>query len=133
MSQHNTDEEYQAHILIGVSRTFALTIPQLPPPLCKVVSNAYLLCRIAERTKIASGSSCSAYFKLNLKRGLIYKSLAIAACDNFLLTHEIRTIRLVITFLLRANAKLRGLRIENAEDDSPMTFIECTKRCKPLS
>lgn len=48
MSQHNTDEEYQAHILIGVSRTFALTIPQLPLPLSKVVSNAYLLCRIAD-------------------------------------------------------------------------------------
>jgi len=48
MSKHKTDEEYQAHILIGVSRTFALTIPQLPPPLYKVVSNAYLLCRIAD-------------------------------------------------------------------------------------
>lgn len=48
MSQYNSDEEYQAHILIGVSRTFALTIPQLPPPLSRVVSNAYLLCRIAD-------------------------------------------------------------------------------------
>ncbi len=43
-----SDEQYQAHILQGVSRTFALTIPQLPPPLCRVVSNAYLLCRIAD-------------------------------------------------------------------------------------
>jgi farnesyl-diphosphate farnesyltransferase len=48
MSQYKTDEEYQDHILIGVSRTFALTIPQLPYPLSKVVSNAYLLCRIAD-------------------------------------------------------------------------------------
>ncbi len=39
---------YQAHILQGVSRTFALTIPELPPPLSVVVSNAYLLCRIAD-------------------------------------------------------------------------------------
>jgi farnesyl-diphosphate farnesyltransferase len=31
-----------------VSRTFALTIPQLPSTLCKVVSNAYLLCRIVD-------------------------------------------------------------------------------------
>ena len=42
------DEEYQRHILQGVSRTFALTIPQLPPDLRRVVGNAYLLCRIAD-------------------------------------------------------------------------------------
>jgi len=43
-----SDEAYQRHILQGVSRTFALTIPQLPPALCRVVSNGYLLCRIAD-------------------------------------------------------------------------------------
>ena len=43
-----TDETYQEEILQGVSRTFALTIPQLPPGLRRVVSNAYLLCRIAD-------------------------------------------------------------------------------------
>jgi farnesyl-diphosphate farnesyltransferase len=40
--------EFQAWILPQVSRTFALTIPQLPEPLVLVVSNAYLLCRIAD-------------------------------------------------------------------------------------
>ncbi len=40
--------EFQAWILPQVSRTFALTIPQLPEPLILVVSNAYLLCRIAD-------------------------------------------------------------------------------------
>lgn len=35
-------------MLRGVSRTFALTIPLLPPPLRTVVGNAYLLCRIAD-------------------------------------------------------------------------------------
>ncbi len=39
---------FQEHILPGVSRTFALTIPQLPQPLGVVVANAYLLCRIAD-------------------------------------------------------------------------------------
>lgn len=48
MTSHLTDEAYQSYILQGVSRTFALTIPQLPPDLCKVVSNGYLLCRIAD-------------------------------------------------------------------------------------
>lgn len=43
-----SDEAYQDHILQGVSRTFALTIPQLPAPLAKVVGNGYLLCRIAD-------------------------------------------------------------------------------------
>lgn len=42
------DDDFQAHLLAGVSRTFALTIPQLPPSLAKPVSNAYLLCRIVD-------------------------------------------------------------------------------------
>src|SRR5574337_228588 len=43
-----TDQERQVQLLPGVSRTFALTIPQLPDPLRMVVTNAYLLCRIAD-------------------------------------------------------------------------------------
>ncbi|HEY7321377.1 MAG TPA: phytoene/squalene synthase family protein [Candidatus Binatia bacterium] len=43
-----SDDDFQAEMLKGVSRTFALTIPQLPPELCRVVSNAYLLCRIVD-------------------------------------------------------------------------------------
>ncbi|MDX1431946.1 MAG: phytoene/squalene synthase family protein [Gammaproteobacteria bacterium] len=44
----SADLAYQEHILQGVSRTFALTIPELPADLRCVVSNAYLLCRIAD-------------------------------------------------------------------------------------
>ena len=47
-SPATADLAYQDRILQGVSRTFALTIPQLPPPLVRVVGNAYLLCRIAD-------------------------------------------------------------------------------------
>src|ERR1700679_59846 len=43
-----TAEAYQDFILPLVSRTFALTIPQLPGALHGVVANAYLLCRIAD-------------------------------------------------------------------------------------
>lgn len=39
---------YQDATLPKVSRTFALTIPQLPGTLRTVVGNAYLLCRIAD-------------------------------------------------------------------------------------
>ena len=42
------DERYQDFILQGVSRTFALTIPQLPAALRRVIGNAYLLCRITD-------------------------------------------------------------------------------------
>ncbi len=40
--------KYQSEVLPGVSRTFALTIPQLPEPLRHAVGNNYLLCRIAD-------------------------------------------------------------------------------------
>jgi len=43
-----SDAELQNYLLQGVSRTFALTIPQLPDALKHVVSNAYLLCRIID-------------------------------------------------------------------------------------
>ncbi len=42
------DEAGQMALLDGVSRTFALTIPQLPGDLRPVVANAYLLCRIVD-------------------------------------------------------------------------------------
>ncbi len=42
------DLDYQARALEQVSRTFALTIPQLPDGLRDAVGNAYLLCRIAD-------------------------------------------------------------------------------------
>ncbi|HWW20319.1 MAG TPA: phytoene/squalene synthase family protein [Steroidobacteraceae bacterium] len=44
----DSDECYQDRILPEVSRTFALTIPQLPPALRGPVTSAYLLCRIAD-------------------------------------------------------------------------------------
>jgi farnesyl-diphosphate farnesyltransferase len=42
------EERFQDAMLVGVSRTFALTIPQLPEPVRRTVTNAYLLCRIAD-------------------------------------------------------------------------------------
>ncbi|MFP4352994.1 MAG: phytoene/squalene synthase family protein, partial [Puniceicoccaceae bacterium] len=42
------DFPLQARLLEKVSRTFALTIPELPPALRHVVGNAYLLCRILD-------------------------------------------------------------------------------------
>jgi farnesyl-diphosphate farnesyltransferase len=48
MELDSSDENYQNQILPYVSRSFALTIPQLPTALRTPVTNAYLLCRIAD-------------------------------------------------------------------------------------
>jgi farnesyl-diphosphate farnesyltransferase len=52
-----SDDDFQAEMLEGVSRTFALTIPQLPPGLSRVVANAYLLCRIVDTIEDEPGLS----------------------------------------------------------------------------
>src|ERR1019366_1057605 len=48
MASAISDAQYQDQVLPHVSRTFALTIPQLPAALRIPVTNAYLLCRIAD-------------------------------------------------------------------------------------
>ena len=48
MSSEASDFAFQERMLQQVSRTFALTIPQLPRDLRRVIGNAYLLCRIAD-------------------------------------------------------------------------------------
>jgi len=57
-------------MLEGVSRTFALTIPQLPTELCRVVSNAYLLCRIVDTIEdepVLSGAQKNSFCQQFLK------------------------------------------------------------------
>ncbi len=65
------DNDLQAILLEGVSRTFALTIPQLPPKLYPAVANAYLLCRIIDTIEDEISLSapqkeffCSAFIKV---------------------------------------------------------------------
>ncbi|MFC1762693.1 squalene/phytoene synthase family protein [Planctomycetota bacterium] len=48
-------DEFQAHMLQDVSRSFALTIPQLPVPLVRPVANAYLMCRIVDTIEDDAG------------------------------------------------------------------------------
>lgn len=56
---------FQTQILPQVSRTFALTIPELPEPLRLAVANAYLLCRIADtiedEVSLSSGQKQAAH------------------------------------------------------------------------
>ena len=53
------DLAYQKTILRSVSRTFALTIPLLPPSIEKVIGNTYLLCRIVDTIEDAANLSVS--------------------------------------------------------------------------
>ena len=54
-----SDLAYQAGIMQCVSRTFALTIPQLPGALRDVVGNAYLLCHRVKKLMRPVGSRTS--------------------------------------------------------------------------
>jgi farnesyl-diphosphate farnesyltransferase len=65
------DQECQERILPHVSRTFALTIPQLPPRLRIAVSNAYLLCRIADTIEDQTSSSDT------VTLGLLHRFVAV--------------------------------------------------------
>jgi len=59
-----SDESYQEQILPLVSRTFALTIPELPAALRLAVTNAYLLCRIADTIEDESAASTADTLRL---------------------------------------------------------------------
>ena len=122
------DERYQEHILQGVSRTFALTIPVLPVPLSRVVSNAYLLCRIAdtieddrdmpevekrryseEFIRIVGGSGDTGNFANSL-----HENLSDSASDDEkdLIKHTPAVIRITHSFNRRQQAALqRCIRI----------------------
>jgi farnesyl-diphosphate farnesyltransferase len=71
MDPNSCDEAYQEQILQHVSRTFALTIPQLPPALRISVTNAYLLCRIADTIEDQTASSAAA------RLGLLHRFVAV--------------------------------------------------------
>jgi len=102
------DERFQSRILQGVSRTFALTIPQLPPGLDRAISNAYLLCRIADTIEDDAGLPFAA------KQDYALAAHATAA-ERELMTETARVIR--ITHSLnedqrRAMARCVGIMVE---------------------
>jgi len=66
-----SDADYQDRILPHVSRTFALTIPQLPLALRGAVTNAYLLCRVADTIEDETVISAAATL------GLLHRFVAV--------------------------------------------------------
>ena len=108
------DLAYQAAILQGVSRTFALTIPQLPAGLREVVGNAYLLCRITDTiedepalsamqkqalaarfVEVVAGRAAPEPFARDLGAGL---SSSTTASEHDLVTNTARVIRITHGF-----------------------------------
>ena len=108
------DLAYQTEILQGVSRTFALTIPQLPAGLRDVVGNAYLLCRITDTIEdepglparqkqalaerfidVVAGRSAAEPFARELGVGL---SASTTASEHDLIANTARVIRITHAF-----------------------------------
>lgn len=77
----SADLAYQKAILGSVSRTFALTIPLLPPAIEKVVGNTYLLCRIVDTVEDAAGLSPQT--KQNLSNLFLQAVLEKVPVDSF--------------------------------------------------
>ncbi|QWE16834.1 squalene/phytoene synthase family protein [Polynucleobacter sp. AP-Nino-20-G2] len=75
------DLAYQKAILSSVSRTFALTIPLLPPAIEKVVGNTYLLCRIVDT--IEDASELTATEKQGLSKLFLETVLGIIPASAF--------------------------------------------------
>jgi farnesyl-diphosphate farnesyltransferase len=123
-----SDVAYQDSILPGVSRTFALTIPVLPTRLADVVTNAYLLCRLADTieddvgltdaqksafherfVRIVEGSEAAEPFAAELAPLLAPSTLAD---ERDLVVNASRVIRLTHSFSQRERAALtRCVRI----------------------
>ena len=87
-----TDLAYQKAILSSVSRTFALTIPLLPPIIEKIVGNTYLLCRIvdtiedaAELTPEAKKNLSALFLDVVLERAPVesFVELCLDALKNY--------------------------------------------------
>ena len=108
------DLAYQAAMLQCVSRTFALTIPQLPGALRDVVGNAYLLCRIVDTiedeptlsagqtqafterfVEVVAGREAAEPFARELGAAL---SSATTASEHDLITNTARVIRITNGF-----------------------------------
>ena len=75
------DLSYQKAILGSVSRTFALTIPLLPPDIEIVVGNTYLLCRIVDT--IEDAADLSPQTKQDLSRLFLNAVLEKSPVETF--------------------------------------------------
>ena len=128
MDPVNSDEVYQDRILPHVSRTFALTIPQLPPALRTAVTSAYLLCRIADTIEDEPALSAAETLAF-LQR---FKAAVSGSADSAPLARDLE-LRLTERTLLEerdlVNNMARVIRMTQALDERPRAAIQ---RCVEL-
>jgi farnesyl-diphosphate farnesyltransferase len=123
-----SDETYQDRILPHVSRTFALTIPQLPPALRTAVTSAYLLCRIADTIEDEPALSAAETLSF-LQR---FKAAVSGSADSAPLAWDLK-LRLTERTLLEerdlVSNMARVIRMTQALDERPRAAIQ---RCVEL-
>jgi 4,4'-diapophytoene synthase len=128
MDPVNSDEVYQDRILPHVSRTFALTIPQLPPALRTAVTSAYLLCRIADTIEDEPALSAAETLAF-LQR---FKAAVSGSADSAPLAQDLE-LRLTERTLLEerdlVSNMARVIRMTQALDERPRAAIQ---RCVEL-
>jgi farnesyl-diphosphate farnesyltransferase len=79
----HTDLAYQKAILSSVSRTFALTIPLLPPTIEVVIGNTYLLCRIVDT--IEDAAELTPVEKQGLSKLFLDTVLGVIPAESFVM------------------------------------------------
>jgi farnesyl-diphosphate farnesyltransferase len=123
-----SDEVYQDRILPHVSRTFALTIPQLPPALRSAVTSAYLLCRIADTIEDEPALSAAETLSF-LQR---FKAAVSGSADSAPLARDLE-VRLTERTLLEerdlVSNMARVIRMTQTLDERPRAAIQ---RCVEL-
>jgi farnesyl-diphosphate farnesyltransferase len=133
--QQSSDDELQAVLLEGVSRTFALTIPQLPGKLYPAVANAYLLCRIVDTiedevslTADQKKRFCSAFIDV-VKSGQNAESFALELAP-LLSDQTIPAEHSLIHMIPRVIAITRSL--DSAQIDALATCVETMAGGMPI-
>jgi farnesyl-diphosphate farnesyltransferase len=123
-----SDEDYQDRILPHVSRTFALTIPQLPPALRTAVTSAYLLCRIADTIEDEPALSAAETLSF-LQR---FKAAVAGSADSAPLAGDLElrlTERTLVEERDLVSNMARVIRMTQALDERPRAAIQ---RCVEL-
>jgi len=128
MDSGTSDEGYQDQILPHVSRTFALTIPQLPAPLRVAVTNAYLLCRIADTIEDEPALS-PAETLTYLDR---FKTVVASRGDAALLSSEVETRLSVRTLAAERDLVANMARVLNVTASLRPAQQSAIQRCVEL-
>jgi len=127
------DLAFQAAILPGVSRTFALTIPVLPAALADTVANAYLLCRLADTIEDDAGLDNAAKSDFHARLAAVVRDDADARAFASDLAQRLSSRTLAAERQLVANTD-RVVRItQSFASQDRQTILRCLdKMCRGM-